>query len=178
MTRKKKLLTAWLVLNLTIIWGNSLLPGHISGQISDWVKDVIGKLFSGAPFPGAPGGGLIRKTAHFLEFASLGMVLNLLWERNAKSKWLALFCGAAVACADETIQLFVPGRHGCLTDVGIDCAGMLFGIALLLAGKKIHQKQKTRKLWRKQQNEEDYRSVAGSDHGPEPGGLRQEGQHQ
>lgn len=140
MTRKQKLYITWLVLNLAIIWGNSLLPGSISGQISDWVKDAIGNLFSGADMPGAPGGGLIRKAAHFLEFTSLGLVLSLLWGTLAKSKWLALFCGAAAACVDESIQLFVPGRHGCLTDVGIDCAGVLFGIALYLTGKKIRQR--------------------------------------
>lgn len=146
MTRKQKLYVTWLVLNLAITWGNSLLPGNISGQISDWVKDAIGNLFSGGNLPGASGGGLIRKAAHFLEFTSLGLVLSLLWGTLAKSKWLALFCGAAAACADECIQLFIPGRHGCLTDVGIDCSGVLFGIVLYFAGKKIRQRHKNKQF--------------------------------
>ena len=41
-----------------------------------------------------------------------------------------LFC-LAVACVDETIQLFVPGRAGRLTDVGIDTLGAALGIVLI-----------------------------------------------
>ena len=30
-----------LILNLSFIWGNSLLPGEISGALSDWVKGIL-----------------------------------------------------------------------------------------------------------------------------------------
>ena len=38
---KKRTLTILIVLNLALIWGNSLMPGEISGAISGWVKDIV-----------------------------------------------------------------------------------------------------------------------------------------
>lgn len=147
--KKQLICWIWLVLNLALIWGNSLLPGEISGAISDWVKDAVARLFPGPLNAGAPGGGLIRKAAHFLEFTSLGLALSWLWRMLAKRQWprlgLPLLCGIAVACLDETIQRFVPGRHGCVTDVCIDTAGVIFGMALFLAGRKVYQQNKTNK---------------------------------
>lgn len=142
--RGKKLCLAWLCINLAVIWGNSLLPGHISGQISNWVHAIFRGLILDGGIPGLSGRGLVRKTAHFLEFASLGLVLSLLWGSFSGRKWPALPCGAVVACLDEGIQRFVPGRWGCVSDVLIDCAGVAFGIALCYAGKKIHQQTKNK----------------------------------
>lgn len=49
--------------------------------------------------------------------------------------------GVLAACVDETIQRFVPQRHGCLTDVGIDTAGVLTGIVLFMIAYLINKKQ-------------------------------------
>ncbi len=139
MSRKTKLCILWLAVNLAVIWGNSLLPGHISGQISDWVKDL---LFGSGGLPGISGSGLVRKAAHFLGFTSLGLALSLLRGSVAKSIWLALPLGIAAACVDEGIQRFVPGRCGCITDVAIDTAGVLCGIILYYTGKRICKNNK------------------------------------
>jgi len=49
-----------LVLNLCFIWGNSLLPGELSGALSDWVKDLLASLLPvGEDMPSQ--GGLLRK---------------------------------------------------------------------------------------------------------------------
>ena len=40
------------------------------------------------------------------------------------------FATAAFACSDEFHQLYVPGRNGCVTDVLIDCVGILIGIII------------------------------------------------
>lgn len=42
----------------------------------------------------------------------------------------ALSFSAATALADETIQRFVPGRSGQISDVLIDCAGSFAGVLL------------------------------------------------
>ena len=120
-----------LVINLAIIWGNSLLPGEISGAISGFVRDLIAMLLPGDSAPGE-GHGLLRKLAHFTEFASLGMILSWIMLLLAKPIPLALGCGFAAACIDETIQMFVPDRGPAFTDVLIDTSGVLTGIFLLL----------------------------------------------
>lgn len=124
-----------LIVNLMVIWGNSLLPGSVSGAISDWVKELLLLLLPKRPSDGMGGGGLIRKLAHFTEFACLGICLSWLVRmvRNRRWQWyvLPLTAGILTACIDETIQRFVPGRHGCLTDVGIDTLGVVTGIVII-----------------------------------------------
>lgn len=134
MIRKDKhlrLATALLIANLVLIWGNSLLPGEISGAISGFVRDLIDWLLPGDSSPGQ-GHGLLRKLAHFTEFASLGMILTWITILLERSHPLALVAGFAAACIDETIQIFVPDRGPAFTDVLIDTSGVLTGLLLLL----------------------------------------------
>ena len=138
--KRLRLCLTLLVLNLCFIWGNSLLPGEISGALSDWVKGLISALLPGDDgMPG--GGGLLRKLAHFTEFATLGMCLCWLMGMLRKHTGLAWICGVAVACVDETIQRFVPDRGPSIRDVGIDSCGVAVGILLLLAGYTIRKKK-------------------------------------
>lgn len=135
---KKRKLTIWLILlviNLVIIWGNSLLPGHISGAISNGLKDFIVKLFAIKPGEGPGGGGLIRKAAHFTEFTCLGVCLSQLFRMGGKKKIAALgfplLWGSAAAAIDETIQRFVPDRGPNIYDVALDTAGVITGIVIV-----------------------------------------------
>ena len=123
--------TVLLILNLALIWGNSLLPGAISDAISGFVRDLIALLLPG---DGAPdqGHGLLRKLAHFTEFATLGMILTWIMGMLSKPLPLALAWGFAAACVDETIQIFVPDRGPAFTDVLIDTTGVLTGLLFLL----------------------------------------------
>ena len=80
--------TVLLAMNLAFIWGNSLLPGEISGAISGWLRDFLAALFHfGSDEPSA-GHGLLRKLAHFTEFCCLGMLLS--WLFSAKVTLLSL----------------------------------------------------------------------------------------
>lgn len=116
-----------LVLNLIFIWGNSLLPGEVSGAFSRWVKELLGIA------PGDPhtGHGLLRKIAHFTEFACLGLCLCWLHGMLQKPFWRSIPWGVAAACLDETIQMFVPDRGPAIKDVLIDTSGVCFGVCLL-----------------------------------------------
>lgn len=125
-----------LVVNLIFIWGNSLLPGELSGALSQWVKDL---LFPGGQDP-STGHGLLRKLAHFTEFACLGACLTWLFGMLRKKPWLPLLFGFLAACLDETIQIFVPDRGPAIRDVLIDAAGVCIGFAVLLLGHTIHKK--------------------------------------
>ena len=131
--RRLRLNAALLVCVLAFIWGNSLLPGEVSGALSDWVKALLEDLFAQAEARPSSGG-LLRKIAHFTEFAALGALLCWRAGMLEKPKAAALGCGALAACIDETIQVFVPDRGPGLKDVCIDCAGVLTGMALILLG--------------------------------------------
>ena len=131
--RRLHLCITLLVLNIVFIWGNSLLPGEISGALSHWLKDLLSNLLSIKP-SGDGGHGLLRKAAHFTEFASLGVCLSCLLRMIRQRPWehyiFPFLGGVAVACVDETIQIFVPDRGPGILDVMIDSTGVLAGIGL------------------------------------------------
>jgi len=139
MIRSKKnmfLCISLITLNVAFIWCNSLLSKELSSAFSDLVGTVISWFFPATQMQGGGvGHGTLRKIAHFTEFCSLGLLLGWLFRMTAKKKWchslLPLALGAAVACIDETIQIFVPGRGPGLRDVAIDSAGVLLGVLLL-----------------------------------------------
>lgn len=94
----------------------------------------------------------VRKTAHFFMFCGLGIfVLCTIRSyygrphiRVYASAWL--FCIFCAVC-DEFHQLFVPGRGAQLSDVCLDSAGALTGVAiafLVLLLRKGLQKRKKR----------------------------------
>ncbi len=143
----KRLKICWLLIavNLAFIWGNSLLPAEISQAFSDWVKEILSRFLSGGS-SGGGGSGLLRKIAHFTEFATLGLCLGWLCGMLGKRKWLALLAGAAVGGLDELIQCFVPQRGPGILDVCIDTAGVAAGIGLLLTGYYFKQRIKQYKL--------------------------------
>lgn len=131
--KRLRLCTALLICNLVFIWGNSLLPGEISGAFSDWVKSILAQLLPMGPDDGS-GGGLLRKVAHFTEFTALGMLLAWLHGMLQKGKLQPFLWGILAASVDETIQCFVPDRGPGIKDVCIDSAGVLTGIILLWTG--------------------------------------------
>ena len=131
--KRLRLCVTLLICNLIFIWGNSLLPGEVSGAFSDWVKSILALLFDSDP-NGPAGGGLLRKFAHFTEFAALGMCLAWLHGMLQKGRLQPFLWGVLVAAADETIQRFVPDRGPSIRDVCIDSSGVLTGIILLWAG--------------------------------------------
>lgn len=141
--KRLRICTALLVCNLAFIWGNSLMPGELSGAFSDWVKDILMRLLPfGSPSDG--GGGLLRKLAHFTEFACLGMCLGWLFGMLGRGKLLPLGCGVLAASIDETIQRFVPDRGPSLRDVCIDSCGVLTGLFLLYLGHTYLKKRSTK----------------------------------
>ena len=131
---------------LIFIWGNSLLPGEISGAFSSWVKDLLNRLLGRPPSDSQEGHGLLRKIAHFTEFACLGTSLYWLFSMLRQKFYVPLLCGFLVACTDETIQCFIPDRGPAVKDVLIDTCGVCVGIGLLLLGNVIYQKRKNNKF--------------------------------
>ena len=152
MSGQKKALRLWITLlicNLIFIWGNSLLPGWISGALSDWLRSVLKWLFPWS-FKGQGGGGLLRKLFHFGEFACLGICLTrVVYLLRASKVWqllLPLLSGVAAAFLDECIQILVPGRGPALKDVGIDTMGLTVGIVLIYCIQSIKNYLEENKL--------------------------------
>lgn len=120
---------------LCFIWGNSLLPGKDSGELSGFVGMLLQKLLPFLNLQSETGMHFLRKAAHFSEFAALGMsftwLFGMLSGKKAWSLSLPLICGATAAAIDETIQLFSPDRGPSIKDVGIDTCGVIAGIAVL-----------------------------------------------
>lgn len=82
---------------------------------------------------------LIRKAAHFAEFAVLGALWSGWGQACRRRLWpWGLFTGAV----DECLQFFAPGRSPMVTDVLIDTVGYLCGWALLQFFAYLHRKKK------------------------------------
>lgn len=124
-----------LCVNLAFIWGNSMLPGEISGVISGWLHDLLSGLFPLGPEKPVSGHGLLRKLAHFTEFCTLGMLFSWLYGMLVTKAWqrtaLPFLWGTLAACVDETIQCFVPDRGPGIKDVGIDVLGVTLGVVII-----------------------------------------------
>jgi VanZ family protein len=108
-----RLLLAWVpvVLWAGLIFGFSSVPDLGTG-LGTW--DLV-----------------LRKLAHFCEYAVLGVLLA----RAIGREPVALAAGVAYAATDELHQSFVPGRHAAFRDVAIDSAGVLLGVVLARVGR-------------------------------------------
>ena len=129
-----------LAFNVLFIWGNSLLPGSVSGAISHWVRNMLSFILPGRPVNPDSGHGLVRKLAHFTEFAVLGGLLLWQYTMRRKKSLPAFFWGVLAACVDETIQRFVPDRGPSILDVLLDSLGVAVGIFLVMFGYTIRKK--------------------------------------
>lgn len=85
---------------------------------------------------------LIRKVAHFAEFAWLGF----LWSLLGRLRWYPAMWtyGLGVAVIDEWLQHFIPGRAMAVRDVVIDYCGFFCGFALVMAVVRWLERKKSR----------------------------------
>ncbi|MBQ6395138.1 MAG: VanZ family protein [Atopobiaceae bacterium] len=138
--------TVALLLWIGFIWTHSMESGAESDETSLFFVDWFEPLFT---FLGIEGVALqnhvIRKIAHFTEYFILGILAHGsidAWFRSRSPEQgsavdgvrvpaSACILGAAVAAIDETIQLFVPGRSGMLSDVLLDSSGVLCAVIIL-----------------------------------------------
>lgn len=144
---------------LGFIWGHSMVPREESSEESGFVKEIIDEFvqsISGDATFSIPEK-LVRKSAHFIEYAFLGLELALIfltgkYVENTYKLPLRCYLQTGVfslctALIDETIQAFT-GRWPALLDVLLDFVGsssaIWITIVLFLFFKKIHNKKKAR----------------------------------
>ena len=123
-----------------------------SRQLSDgFLASLIGRVLE-ALLPRLSGKGMdfdIRKYAHMAEFCVLGVCCFLYaserrrWAPDLHAALLALGFSLLYAGTDELHQLFVPGRACRFTDVLVDGAGILAGVALARLVQWLHDMRKT-----------------------------------
>ena len=138
---KKRILSILILLNLALIWGNSMLTGLSSEAVSGGVLALLGRFLP--VLLTEAGHTLLRKAAHFSEFALLGLLYcgrHRLVKGEAPVHLMGF--GLAVACIDETIQIFTPGRASSLIDVWIDASGFALGLLLIVIFHTITNKIK------------------------------------
>lgn len=136
---KKIILVILTVLCLAFIWGNSALGGNESSELSGSVLEFISNIIVNLGFKGELSEHIIRKTAHFTEFAVLSTVISFdfyVFKADIKKQWFGiLFLGLLTALVDESIQLFSVGRASAVKDVWIDfggvCVGFIIGMFIL-----------------------------------------------
>ena len=109
-----------------------------SGQIIQVLRQVFPNLSSRASdLDASTLTFIVRKTAHFTEYAILGILFYFFYRQILPQKnglrlfILAILSSFLYACTDEIHQLFVPGRSGQFTDVLVDTLGASFGCLIL-----------------------------------------------
>ena len=126
------------LLMLAFIWGHSMMPADLSEWESSRFLALVRPLVEAFQRLLETRGyvltqeHLVRKMAHFTEYAALGALMCLLFLRKDGRCRLLLPAGSclAVAFIDEGIQMFSAGRGPALRDVGIDFCGACMGILL------------------------------------------------
>ena len=123
----RKILIILLILVLAFIWGHSCMSVSESRDESSRVMDVITPFLEFFIGKGNVTLHLVRKLAHFTEFAALGAILALLFPLTGKGLLVSASCGLLAGFLDETIQIF-SDRGDQISDVWLDFSGALFGL--------------------------------------------------
>lgn len=122
--------------------GDSYFVGNIVGEVfvpgfDNWSPEEQQAFAEKIDHP-------VRKTAHAMEYAVLGLLTAGAFidrRTSIRAGILVPWCIAtAYAASDEVHQLFVPGRSGQVLDVILDSAGVLAGLLVLAAVRKIRRR--------------------------------------
>ena len=126
------ILAVLIAATLAFIWSNSSDSPEDTHEKSDGIVEILKPILD--PFDL-----LIRKAAHFSEYALLGaelFVMRLLLERSSNTAVpLAVLCTAVI---DETIQIY-SDRTSSTVDVIIDFFGGLAGILFIYICLRIYK---------------------------------------
>ena len=151
----RRVLWPLLILIMALIFFFSAQSGEDSGNTSGFITQLILRVIR-PDFASLPADAqarlldtvhlIVRKGAHFSEFAALAFVMYLLM-RTYPLKWfgaLSWLGTTLYAVTDEIHQLFVGERAGSIKDVMLDSCGAAAGIliAFLLVCLKLKKQTK------------------------------------
>ncbi len=154
--KKSKIVTHRVVLciltalMISFIFLNSSLDADLSSAQSLGVREFINSVLSSLNINIILTENFVRKTAHFVEFFTLGVLLfatvrSFISKLSARILY-APFIGFVVACVDEFIQRFSFGRSCQLTDVLLDFSGVCTAVFMLLLVSKLCKSSKSKEV--------------------------------
>ena len=124
-----------------ILWTGVVLAFSTSSASMSRTSRIIRPILEFL-FPGAPEAtlvfyhGIIRKCAHFFEYALLAALAARAFTGSSRSFLArhplisAVLCAATVAAVDEFNQSFDPSRTGTFRDVVLDLCGAAAGVLI------------------------------------------------
>lgn len=123
------------VLIAGVIFSHSLMSRETSSAESEWVLFMVLFVVGDDWLDRDIFHMLIRKTAHFVEFAALGIALggfaaNLGRLRKRRYVALPMLLALITAVCDELLQVF-SGRASMVSDVVLDFGGGMFGLCII-----------------------------------------------
>ncbi|MEG2173963.1 MAG: VanZ family protein [Oscillospiraceae bacterium] len=128
---------------ILFIFSNAAQPASDSALQSQKVHTWVNRALNGAGIDISLTPHIIRKLAHAVEYALLGVCLLMAlraWTRHTLSYLSGpLLIGLLVPVLDETIQLRTQGRSGEIADVLLDFLGVIFGLACTHAVVLLHR---------------------------------------
>ena len=140
---KRKLTTIFCWIAVAACMGVIFYFSAQTGDASQGTSDDLA-FFLNIPF----GSFIVRKGAHFLEFAGLAvLIFNALHSTCGKSRpCLSFIITAAYAVTDEIHQLFVPERACRFFDWLVDCSGavaaLIFVSLIIFLSRKYERRTK------------------------------------
>ena len=138
---KRKLTTVLCWIAVVLCMGAIFYFSAQTGDTSQGTSDELAFLLN-IPF----GSFIVRKGAHFLEFAGLAvLIFNALHSTCGKFRpYLSFVITAAYAATDEIHQLFVEGRACRFFDWLVDCSGaaaaLIFISFLIILSRKLKRR--------------------------------------
>lgn len=112
---------------IALIFANSLTPARASYALSGAFAKALLSKFSADPLSANL---ILRKIAHFLEYAALGAVMRMALNTSIAQehqRTAGIMIALIVPLIDEALQRTVPGRSSSLRDVAIDVCGCAAG---------------------------------------------------
>ena len=124
---------------------NSSLDSQHSSQMSGGVLQFLQNLTASFGWETGLTEHIIRKTAHFLEYFAVGVLLFATIRsysvQPGRHLFLGLFLGLIVPVCDEYLQTQIPGRSGEPVDILLDFAGVAVGTAVFFLVLWLHRRR-------------------------------------
>jgi len=116
-----------------LIFLQSSMNGTISEKESMGFLNIINSFLIAIRFEKTVTHQMVRKAAHIIEYFILGILHVLATASDSRRVLIKQFprillLTMTTALVDETIQLFVPGREGLVSDILLDCMSAFTGI--------------------------------------------------
>ncbi|MEW6126435.1 MAG: VanZ family protein [Acidobacteriota bacterium] len=138
LTTAERLIRYWipvgLMLCLMYLFSTDIFSGENTQRIIDWILELLGKNEQG---PETGTNFLVRKFAHFFEYAVLAILLFRAFRADSRARWRWAWCVYAFsvvvvwALIDELHQSFTRTRGSSIYDSLLDSAGGLFALAMI-----------------------------------------------